>query len=171
MDLNKLKKDELLKLKDDIDSQLKYIDSLKKDIKLSNEKNRLLDLKHDDKIFCIDFRGSEIFHMDYVKINFRKQDDKDYINFSTKHDTKNIGCSSILLEESMDKHYFLSEFYSSMYFFTLKPESWREDLKNELERTIKNKRVYFNEEISKLKNTINSLIKSNEVDNFISNLS
>lgn len=169
MDIKKLKKEELLKMKDEINSQLKYIDELKKD-KESKKKPSLSDLSKNDKIFCINFSGSKIHNMGWVKINFYKKDQEDYIgwtNFSTNHNT--MGCSSSLKDECMDNHFFLSEFHSSFYFFTLKPQNWKEDLKSELIRLIKSKEEKFNKNILKFKDSINNLINSDHVDELLNN--
>jgi hypothetical protein len=64
-------------MRDEINSQLKYIDEFKKEIKKSKEKKSLYDLDKNDKIFCINFYDSKIYNMDYVKINFHKQDKED----------------------------------------------------------------------------------------------
>ena len=172
MDIKKLKKEELLKMRDEINSQLKYIDEFKKEVKKSKEKKSLSDLDKNDKIFCINFYGSKIYNMDYVEINFHKQDKEDYIgwtNFSTNHNTKPMGCSSCLKDECMYNHFFLSEFTSSNYFFTLKPQSWKEDLKSELIRLVKLKEENFNKDIHKFKDSINNLINFNDVDELLNN--
>ena len=172
MDIKNLKKEELLIMREEIDSQLKYIDEIKIEIKKSKEKKSLSDLKKGDKIFCINFYGSKIYHMDYVEINFHKQDKENYVgwtNFSTKHNIKPMGCSSCLKDECMYNHFFLSEFSSSNYFFTLKPQSWKEDLNSELVRLIKLKEENFNKDIDKFKQVINNLIDCESVDTLINN--
>jgi len=60
----------------------------------------------------------------------------------------------------MNNHCFLSEFPCSMRFFTLKPESWKNDLKSELVRLVKIKEDIFNKEIEVFKNKINDLINA-----------
>jgi hypothetical protein len=171
MDIKKLNKEELLQLKEDIQSQLNYIDTLKVKIKTSKNKSRLLDLQKDDQIFCIDFNGSKIHHMDYVKINFNKKPkigfNEDWTDVSAAHDTKPMGCSTSIKDECMYNHYFLCEFCSSMHFYTLKPENWKIDLKLEQDRLIKFKRKIFNENIKEFKDKINNLIKSNNVNKII----
>ena len=170
MDLNNLKKEELLKIIEEAEVQIKFIDKLKSEIKSSRKKNTLSGLKKNgDKIFCIDFHGSKIYHMDYVKIYFG-QEDYGWFAFSTEHDTKPMGCSSSLRKECMNNYYFLSEFCGSMHFFTLKPENWKVDLKSELDRLVISKRAYFEDEIKIFENSINDLIESDEVDNFLVNI-
>lgn len=174
MDIKKLKKEELLKMRDEINSQLKYIDEFKKEVKKPKEKTSLLDLNKNDKIFCIHFFGSKIYNMDYVEISFYKKDTEDYVgwtNFSAaSHNTNLIGCSSCLKDECMYNHFFLSEFSSSsFYFFTLKPQSWKDDLKSEVIRLVKSKEENFNKDILKFKDSINNLINCNDVDELLNN--
>jgi len=172
MDIKKLKRDELLKLKSEIESQLKDIEILKKQVvkEKSNDKTKLSHLEKDDKIFCINFRGSEIYHIDYVKINLYKKDEEGYeecINYSSSHNTKPMGCSSCFNEYYMDKHYFLVIFPSSMYFFTLKPESWQDDIKLALDFQIKLKKRFFDKEINGLKLDVKNLISKNDINDLL----
>ena len=170
MKLNKLKIDELLKLKKDIDAQIEHLDTLKKEIKVSKEKNCLSDLVKGDNIFCINFIGVRIFHMDYVKIEFTKVkelEDIEWLTFLSDHKTKPMGCFSSIRKECMSNHCFLHETISSMYFFTLKPEHWRDDLKKEMERLELFKTNNFDNEITLFRNNIQNLIGTNEVDNFL----
>jgi hypothetical protein len=62
----------------------------------------------------------------------------------------------------MNNHYFLSEFYSSMYFFTLKPETWIDDLKSEVKRLTKVKKEQSQKEILKFKHDVDDFIKTNK---------
>ena len=110
--------------------------------------------------------------MDYVEISFYKNDREDYVgwtNFSANHNTKPMSCSSSLKDECMYNHFFLSEFCSSFYFFTLKPQSWKEDLKSEVIRLVKSKEETFNKDILKFKESINNLINCNDVDELLNN--
>ena len=51
-----------------------------------------------------------------------------------------MGCSSSVRREEMEGHCFLVSFYSnSWYFFTLKPESIKEDLKKECNKFFERK--------------------------------
>lgn len=173
MNLKALSKAQLLELKEELDLQLKLIDDLNAEIKLSKEKIGLSSLKNDDKIFCIHFIGSEIIDMDYVRIKFYKNEKdvtyKEWTNFSVQHDTKPLGLSSAIEDVCLDKHYFLHDFCSHMHFFTLKPENWKVDLKLELERHIKSREGNFNKERKNFKKTITGLIKNNVVDTLINN--
>jgi len=165
MNLKILKKEELIKLKEDIDLELEFINNIKTNIKKSNEKNILSDLNQNDKILCICFNGSKIHSMDYVKISFGKGTNPDYTQFSTTHDTKSIGCSSSFKNDRMTNHCFLSDFLSCMYFFTLKPETWKDDLKIELELLIKSRKKNFDKDMKSIKNKVKDFINNNdEVD-------
>jgi len=161
MNLENLNRKELLKLKEDIELQIDFIDKLKSESQSSKDKV-LSDLKKDDKIFCIVFYDSTIHNMDYVKINFyKKEGNENWLNFSTEHDTLPMGCSSSIKNDYMDKHYFLSDFSSQWRFFTLKPENWKIDVKLAFDDIISSKREYFNKDVKKLKNNIKNLIKNN----------
>lgn len=169
MDIEKLNKKELLKLKDDIDNQIKVIDENIINKKKIGEKSKISDLSKGDKIYCINFSGDNVYHKDYVSISFNEINESQsiyygYVKFSTEHKTKPMGCSSVLSKESFDNHYFLSDFVSSMYFFTLKPETWRNDLNSELERFIISKETNFIKELDKFKTKITKLIESNQSD-------
>lgn len=165
MDIKKLKKEELLKLKNDIDSQLNDIDSqLKESIEKSKEKNSLSDLVYGDKIFCIHFHESKIYNMAYVDIIFYKKLNN-YVNFSSSHDELPIGCSSSVESECMNNYFFLSEFFSSnYYFFTMKPENWKTDIKTEMNRILKRKEKKYKNDIKEFKKGINCMIKNNEIE-------
>lgn len=170
MDIKELKKEDLLKLKDEIDLQLdriKHIDELKIEINKSKEKTSLSDLDKNDKIFCMIIYDSKIYKMDYVEITFSKHIDQynGWTNFSV---TNPWGCSSSVKDECMSNYCFLSDFGSSYYFFTLKPENWRNDLNLELIRYIKEREIVFNKDIQKFKDTIYKVIEDDDhVDEFI----
>ena len=171
MDLKKMNKDEHLKLKSEVSEQLKFIDNFKTEIKSSKQKNCLSDLKKNDKIFCVIFSKSKIWNIDYVKIEFyERKNDTYWMNYSTSHDTKPMGSSSCVAVECMNRHYFLSDSYSCMHFYTLKPESWKEDLKSEIDRLSKRKKKNFNEELKAFKTNVSSFIQNNDVDDLIKNL-
>jgi hypothetical protein len=167
MNLERLTIDQLLKLKEDIESQLKHINDLNKiEIKESLKRDKLSDLINTKFwIFCISFNGSVINNMDYVRMSFHKKadDENNWIGFATEHESKPMGVSSSVEAECMNNHYFLSEFYSNMYFFTLKPETWRADLKSEVQRLSKAKKLIAYRDIMIFKSKVSELIKSNKV--------
>lgn len=170
MDLKTLNKAELLKIKEDVELELKNIDRIKKDSK-SLKKGTLSSLKNGDKIFCICFHGSKIFNIDYVNITFYKIDgDEKWLKYSTSHPQKPMGESSGIEYECMDKHYYLHESCSRFSFYTLKPENWREDLKLELKRHTENREIKFKEEMMLFSNNINDLLDDKEVDVFINKI-
>ncbi len=173
MEIKNLKKEELLKLKNDIDSQLVYLESLKVEKEKLKDKTILSGLEKGDKIFCINFNGSKIYHMDFVKINFYKQDKEGYENwrnFSTSHDTKPMGLSASILETEMDKHYFLIEVSGLMFFYTLKLDTWETDLRRALDIEIEFKTIQLNKDIKKLRTKVEDLISNNNIKELINNL-
>jgi hypothetical protein len=175
MDIKTLKKEELLKIRDEIDSQLKYIDELKIEVKKSKEKKSLADLDKNDKIFCVMFHDTKIYNMGYVEIKFYEMGNFfGWTNFSTSsiNNATPMGCSSCIKNEYMSNYFFLSVFgKKSYYFFTLKPENWRNDFKMELIRLMKEKEISFNKEMLKVKETICEITEGCEnVDEFIENL-
>ena len=72
MNIDKLTQGDLLKIRDNINSRLEYINELKELKKSSKDKNALSDLDKTDKIFSINFYGSKLYQMDYVKISFNE---------------------------------------------------------------------------------------------------
>jgi hypothetical protein len=175
MEIDKLNKTELIRLKDLIDDRISTLDTLKEVSTISKGKNRLIDLQKGDKIFCVDFKGSNLYHIDYVDISFHKDDReerKEWLNYSASHDTKPMGCHSSLKEEKMYNHCFLVEFLSYIKFFTLKPETWEEDLEKEMQEKIILKNKIFNNDINTFTTLINSFIteRGNDVDTFVNDL-
>lgn len=115
--LHNLKKEELLKMKDEINAQLDFIEKVKSR-KEKSKKGKLSSMERNEEIFFINFNGSKIYHVDYVKINFSKHNKYDDImNFRTSHDSKQIGCHASLPIECMDHHCFLIEFLWAYVFF------------------------------------------------------
>lgn len=148
MNIEGLNKSELLELKEAIDNMIKELD---KPVKLDSKLSKC------NKIYCIIFDDSKIYIEDYVDISFGESKNG-YTNFSCRHKTKTMGCSASIRDEYMDKSYFLFEFCNSMYFFTLKPESWKEDILQAMETNIEYKNEYFEKDILKFKHKITGLI-------------
>lgn len=160
MDIKNLNKNELLSLKTEIDTHLEHINKVER---LKN-KTTLSELKDNDEIYCINFNGSGYNQYDFVKISiFERTDNKDYVSYSTKHDSKPMGCSSSFHKDFLKKHYFLNEFLSSAFFLTLKPENWKEDLKLALDFQIELKRKNFEKDLQKTINTVNDFINLDNV--------
>lgn len=168
MEIKKIKKEELLKMRDEIDSQLKHIEEVGNVVKKPSKKEKLSDLDNNDEIFCINFYGSKIYNMDFVKISFYKECNDGWVDFSTYHDTKPMGCSSSIKVDCLSNHFFLFETVTSLFFFTLNPQSWKEDLFSDLNRLLKLKEENFRKEILAFIKNINELRNSDEVDEFLS---
>lgn len=133
--INDLTKEELLSIRNKIDLRLESIEK-------ESDKNplRLKDLKGDSKILCLRISVNGNLEMDYTNIKFIDRSDvEEYVGFSTSHPKKPLGCSSSILRKYMDGHCFLSDFTSSIYFFTLKPETWEEDLNDMIKQKAEDK--------------------------------
>ena len=156
MDIKNLNETELLNLKKDIDLQLEHIAKINR----LKSKTSLSELTNDDEIYCINFNNDGIYKHDFVKIKIYENIVDDIWNFSTKHDTLPLGCSSSFHNDYMKKHYFLSMFTSSMFFFTLKPENWKNDLKLALDFQINLKKQYFDRDVQCLKNQVMNVIST-----------
>ena len=145
--------EELESIQQNINDELKGR-KLKKDLK-----ERLCDLEHGDKIYCIIFNNKgKINYRDYVDISLRKGKDGWY-DYNIEHDTKPMGCSNCSVR-NVQKHYMLHEFLSSNHFFTLKPDNWIEDLQTVIKE--KNIRRYeiLDKEVAKINKNIESIIKN-----------
>ena len=144
-----LDKSELLKLKANIDIQLECIDRTER---LKN-RNCLSEMKNNnDEIYCIHFSGSKILNHDFVKLNISEdRQSYEWVNFSASDP---MGCSSSFHKDYLRKHYFLSIFVGSMYFFTLKPESWKEDLKSAFDFQMVLKKGFFEKEVAILESQV-----------------
>ena len=151
MNIEGLNKAELLELKEAIDNRIKELD---KPVKLDSKLSKC------NKIYCIVFNDSKIYGRDYIDISFGESKNG-YTNFSCNHKTKTMGCSASIMDEYMDKSYFLFEFCNSMYFFTLKPNDWKEDLLDEMNVHIKYKNESFEKDILKFKQSILDILKIN----------
>lgn len=163
MDINNLSKTELLKLKSEIDIQIKDIDEkLSVDIETSCNKKILKNLNSKDLIFGVNFSAKHNIHnMGYVHMTFTKNVESDYTSFSTMNkDSCGLGCSSGIKNDVMEHHCFLSEFSSSIfYFFTLKPETWEKDVIIELDKMVKQRKERFNIEMRKMKIGVRTILK------------
>jgi hypothetical protein len=179
MEINNLSKTELVKLKQDIDDRLKSIE----DEKTTPMKKTILSLKQDDKIFGIrlSFGGHRLKEPDDL---IGKVDILDYCNIkvlslgknspkfsmSISHPTRQFGISTTLRKEDyIDEHCYLNiDLMKTGYdgFYTLKPETWKEDLIRMLNKDIEDRKKYFQQDLcildSKLKLFIQSEKKINE---------
>jgi hypothetical protein len=168
MNLKDLNKEELLKIKEEAELLIKNIEDNKSAYKVLKQKGTLSNMKNGDNIFYIDFNGSKIFNIGFDKITFYKKDDPSYKNYTSF--TAANGLTSAITDDCLYRHYFLIECCSNMYFYTLKPENWINDLNSELTRLCEVKKKKFDEELITFKDKINSLIDTDQVDTFIKNL-
>lgn len=169
MNINELSKEELLALKSDINSRIKRIDKIKKEIN-TKDKNILRDLIDCDnpKIFCLEFNGSCDVCVDYVDITFSDIQNSDSIRYQFK--STNSGFSGIILLNILDSHCFIADCgYNDIYFLTLKPENWRSDIIFERDKLISEKEKQFSDIVAGYKKTITGLLESDKVDIFLEN--
>lgn len=127
--------------------------------------NKLLELKKDTKILYINFNKYNVYNIGYTTIIFTKDNRKEWQGGQHFSASSPAGCSSWIFDEQLEKHCFLSDFSSSMYFFTLKPEQWKEDLKLEMKFLIKNEKKTFLKSKKSFTNKINLLILNNKPNN------
>lgn len=165
MEIEKLNKMELEVLKSKIDNKIKEI--ARQEIANEKAKNRiknktkLSQLSKNDSIFGINFT-SKRYYKGYAKI-ILTENDNGFTSYSTFNDktAHGLGCSSAFNNDYLEKHYFLVEFCSSFYFFTLRPDDWQEDLKDAMDFHTKQKRERLNNEIKGNKNIIKHFIIEN----------
>ena len=171
MNINELSKEELVALKSDINSRIKHIDKIKKEIN-TKDKNILRDLIDCDnpKIFCIRFSGSNIHTIDYIDIKITQSHYNDEI-FRFDLSGKNCGFSSTISLDTLDSHCFIVEGgYDNIMFLSLKPEKWYPDLIIEKEKLISEKEKYFSGVVDGYKKSITGLLECDKVDIFLENI-
>jgi len=181
--INNFNESELLKLKTDINKQLKIIDKQLKIIEIDKidtikrkdsvkTKTKLCELTSNDRIFSIGVSNNlDVYFMDYCDIRgYNDKTDSDYHDISVRHKTKPYGISTSIHKDESEKHYFTS-FHSIICFFTLNPETWKEDLQESLIYKIKQEKKHLNEDIKNLKNQIKTIIKSEDkINDYVSKL-
>lgn len=168
MNINELSKEELVALKSDINSRIKRIDKIKKEIN-TNDKNILRDLIDCDnpKIFCIRFNGSNIHTIDYIDIKITQSHYSDEI-FRFDLSGQYCGFSSTISLDTLDSHCFITESgYNNIMFLTLKPEKWNSDLIIERDNLITEKEKYFSDVVDGYKKSITGLLECDKVDKFL----
>lgn len=148
-------------LQKETDRRLKEIENaIKKQKKL--DKTTISDLEQNDKIFCFNFNGNKLYNIDYVNVDTYKNN-KEYTRIETSHQTKPMGMSVSVDPHFFDKPYFLTIFASSMYFLTLSPKTWEDDIKSALEFLIKSKEEAFYKEMNDYRNGINNFISEHDI--------
>jgi hypothetical protein len=134
-------------------------------------KTKLSELTCNDSVFKVSYtywRG-EVTWAGYVDVAQCEPDKDGGYSFGVSHKTRPEGFSSWFNDKYADKHCLLMDFSSSLYFITMKPETWEEDMKASLHEYIKIKEERFNKEIKKFKeqnkkmlNSYKEYIKKNE---------
>lgn len=179
MEIKNLNKEELLNLKQEIEDRIKTIEVKEVEVK----KDTLLSLKKGDKIFGIrlSYGGHRLKEpnelnglvdiIDYCGIvDVSLNDQKDSFSISISHPTEAFGIRTTLLKKEYENEYcYLSiNLMKTGYdaFYTLKPKTWKEDLKRMLYSDIEYRKNRLQEDIdllnSKLDLFINSEKKINE---------
>lgn len=165
MNYENLSLNDLNDLKIKIDARFETLNKVLK--QEQQNKNRLSDLEQNDLIYCIIFKDSKVINNEYVKIIFYKDRvDEGLARFSTEHDTKPIGVSSVINIEQLSYNCFLSDFVSTFYFFTLNPENWKNDLEREMRRTVTIRKTKFDKDLKRFIDNVSSLINNDEVANY-----
>lgn len=148
--------DELIELREKLEKDIKVVNKMileyegkKKELNLKDD---ILSLQKRDKIFGIGFSFNEIVnafnsneivcnidnvgYCDVIEI-YNKDNSNKYFNINISHPNLPIDFNDELLKSDYNnKHYILylnpnfDEWYRGDVFFTLKPETWKEDLIN-----------------------------------------
>jgi len=143
---------------------------MKKNFELREKILDLMDrnLEKGDLIFCIIFNGEKIHNIGYVNIKFSKEEDSGlYTNFTSSHDKKPMGCSSVLRDEDLHEHHFLCNLTSSWRFFTLKPNIWKEDLIVAMEKYEKRKKEHYINEVDGKVSNIKTFIDTFDISSYL----
>ena len=173
--LEKLTKEELIKLKNDVDINLKAIE-----IKTTKPKNgTILSLKHKDKIFGIrlsfgahrleeptELNGA-VDAIDYCEVGeIELRRDSDNFRISISHPEVAFGISTTLMKDDYkDDHCLLNigtmkTGYDA--FYTLKPKTWKKDLKRMFKQHLKHIDKYHQENLKIYQNKLNLFLDSEE---------
>ena len=175
MEINNLSKEELVRLKQEVDDRLKTIEV--KETK--PKKGTILSLKQGDKIFGIRLSfgahrlkepnelNGEVDIIDYCNIEGLSLKDKsDNFSISISHPTKPFGISTTLRKEDyIDEHCYLCiDLMKTGYdgFYTLKPKTWKEDLIRMLSKNIEDRKKYFQQDLEILESKLNLFIQSED---------
>lgn len=181
MELNKLSKQELIDLKGSIDLELHKIET--RNAKIILNKGSLLGLTGGDKIFGIrlSFGGHRLVDpeelngvvdiIDYCDIDnndLRGSNSKDF-RLSISRQGGGFGISTTLnKEEYATEHCLLNmDTGKSGYdgFYTLKPESWKEDLKRAYQKKLTSIEMYHKKELSIYEAKLNMFLESEDTIN------
>jgi hypothetical protein len=175
MEINNLSKEELVKLKSEIDSKLNKIE-----VKTTKPvKGTILSLKKDDKIFGIRLSfgphrleepnelNGLVDIIDYCEVTDNDLRGKSYdFRINISHPNKPFGIGITLTKDDYKNEHCLLGIdtnktgYDS--FFTLKPETWKEDLIRLLNENIENRKKYFQKDLDLLESKLDLFIQSQD---------
>lgn len=174
-EINKLNWEQLVELKDKVDLRLSEVERMKAEYEASRKLNVLSDLRNTDKVFCIHLNDDSFINIDFVVITFSEcslADGSPAIDFQSYHEKKRMGCRGFLKIDDLGKYCLLIGYPDDMYFFTLKPETWKEDLQIKTTKFIKSKRTRAEAAIQKFEDNITDLLENNDAVNiFLKNCS
>jgi hypothetical protein len=126
--------------------------------------NKICDLDSRDKIFGIKFNPkSSKYSIESFDIISNNRDGEDYcyyliIDYKKEH----FNYAHEVPKEREEKHYFLFNLSNYKYFFTLKPKTWEEDLKEEFEYLLNENQKLFKEKEETIKNEVNVFLEGKE---------
>lgn len=167
--LEDLNKTELLRLKAEVAIQLKTIELLEKNADLrkhnTKDKTKISQLTTKDTMFGILFTKNDmkIHDVDYCNVEIcEKYNDGDY-KLNVSHDTKPMGVYNMWVsKERSELPYFCHFSLSSISFFTIRPETWQEDLKESMKHEIDLEKSSFKREVKKIKDSVKAILKDKE---------
>lgn len=145
MDIKNLNEVELIKLKVEVENQLKNI------YETNIEYKKLSDLNQSDLIYYIEFINGKIIKHEYTDINYCVKENCELI-INCYNGLHNFTVSE---DEYYNNHCILyidiSIYTTIVCFYTLKPENLKEDLKKEIEK-------YYNSKIKIIKNEMKDIL-------------
>lgn len=174
MNIEKLNEIQLKDLQSRINEQLLIIEKNKRDSISRKDsvkhKTKLNQLTANDRIFGISIVNNKLYDSDYCDVKgFSDEDESGWHRYSFSHKSKPLGCSSGIHKDKAEKGYCLFEMCGNYYFWTLNPKAWEIDLKEALNDNILEKKKYQKQEIEKIKNNIESIIKDKNSKKSIEN--
>jgi len=174
MNLNKLTKNELINLKNDIDVELKK--NITKEIK--PDKDSILALKNGDKIFgirlsfgphklkCPEELDGEIDIIDYCVVeNNDLRGDEDTFRISIFHPDQEVAfgiITTLTKEKYINEHCMLfTDTFKSGYdgFYTLKPKTWKKDLKRLYQEFLEDREKRYQDELGIYEKKLNMFLE------------
>lgn len=174
MEINRMSKEDLIELKEKINDQLKRI---KVNSKAKIESNTILSLKRGDNIFgiCLSFGGHRLEEptdligkvdiADYCKITgMEEYENGEQFRLSISHPTLPFGIGTTINKEDYkngEYSYLNIDTMKSGYdsFYTLKPESWKEDLKRDFEKHMKRVEKYHQQDLEIYRAKLNMFLE------------